>query len=119
VRCIIVDDSVRFLDVATSRLSQGGVQVVSTATTSADAIAKVARHRPDMVLVDVSLGGESGFDLADRLASLPHPSAIVLISTRAEADYANLIARSPAIGFLSKSRLSAEALRTVVDPNAP
>jgi hypothetical protein len=44
---------------------------------------------------------------------------LVLISTRAEADYAPLIAASPAVGFIPKSRLSAEALRELVDSSPP
>jgi hypothetical protein len=36
---------------------------------------------------------------------------VILISTHAEQDYAELIAASPAIGFLSKTALSADAIR--------
>ena len=56
MRCIIVDDSVRFLEVATARLGQAGLEVVGTATTSDEAIDKVELLRPDVVLVDISLG---------------------------------------------------------------
>jgi DNA-binding NarL/FixJ family response regulator len=114
VRCIIVDDSARFLEAATSRLGRPGLEVVATATTSDEAIERVALLRPDVVLVDISLGAESGFDLADRLAGHPDPPAVVLISTRAEADYAALIAASPAVGFIPKSRLSVDAVRGLV-----
>ena len=114
VRCMIVDDSARFLEVATTRLHQGEVDVVGTATTFDEAIAKVELLRPDVVLVDISLGTESGFDLAGQLAGRPDPPVLVLISTRAEADYASLIAASPAVGFIPKSRLSIAALRELV-----
>jgi two-component system, NarL family, nitrate/nitrite response regulator NarL len=114
VRCIIVDDSVRFLEVATSRLGQGGLDVVATATASDEAIDKIELLRPDVVLVDISLGAESGFDLTRRLAEGPDPPVVVLISTRAEDDYASLIAASPAVGFIPKSRLSVEAVRELV-----
>jgi two-component system, NarL family, nitrate/nitrite response regulator NarL len=114
VRCIIVDDSVRFLEVATARLGRAGLEVVGTATTSAEAIEQVDLLRPDVVLVDISLGSESGLDLAGHLAEDPDPPVVVLISTRAEADYATLIAASPAVGFIAKSRLSAKAVRELV-----
>jgi DNA-binding NarL/FixJ family response regulator len=113
VRCIIVDDSLRFLEVATARLGRPGVEVVGTATTPDEAIDTVEHRRPDVVLVDISLGSESGFDLARRLAEHPDPPMVVLISTRAEADYATLIAASPAVGFIPKSRLSVDALRAL------
>lgn len=113
VRCMIVDDSARFLEVATARLGRDGLEVVGTATTADEAIERVELLRPDVVLVDISLGAESGFDLAGQLAERPDPPLVVLISTRAEADYATLIAASPAVGFLPKSRLSVTTVREV------
>jgi FixJ family two-component response regulator len=67
--------------------------------------------------VDVFLGEESGLKLARRLAEDGHGSGatLILISTHAEADLADLIAASPAAGFLPKTELSAEAIRRIVD----
>jgi two-component system, NarL family, nitrate/nitrite response regulator NarL len=78
---------------------------------------KAAALRPDVVLVDVSLGDESGFDLARRLVDHDPGSeaVVVLISTLAETDIADLIAESPAAGFLAKADLSASAIRRIVD----
>ena len=45
--------------------------------------------------------------------SLP-PGRVILISTHSEADFADLIAESPAVGFLSKSDLSADAIRELL-----
>jgi len=39
---------------------------------------------------------------------------LILISTHAEQDYADLIAASPAVGFLPKSALSAAAIRDLL-----
>jgi DNA-binding NarL/FixJ family response regulator len=115
VRCFIVDDSLRFLEVARVRLNRDGAEVVGTATTTAEALDEVRRLRPDVVLVDISLGEESGFDLSQRLAELPDARPdVVLISTREGDDYARLIAASPAVGFIPKSRLSVKALRELV-----
>jgi DNA-binding NarL/FixJ family response regulator len=121
LRCLIVDDNERFLEVARSSLSRDSIEVVATATTSAEALRQTAELHPDVVLVDIGLGEESGFDLARRLADcFPElRSGIVLISTRSEEDYADLIASSPAVGFLSKSRLSARAVRELMSAGAP
>jgi hypothetical protein len=40
---------------------------------------------------------------------------VILVSTHEEAEFADLIAESPATGFLSKSELSAEAIRRILD----
>ena len=115
VRCLIVDDSRRFLDSARGLLVREGVAVVGTATTSAEATDLVERLRPDVVLVDIDLGGESGLDLVTRLRSAGSATPMILISTHAEQDYADLIAASPAIGFVAKSRLSAGAIQGLLN----
>jgi DNA-binding NarL/FixJ family response regulator len=117
LRCLIVDDSPRFLDAARGLLEREGVTVVGVASTGAEALRCAGALRPDVTLLDIDLGGESGFGLAIRLhreAGLP-PSRMILISTHAEEDYADLIAASPVAGFLSKSALSAGAIRDLLD----
>jgi DNA-binding NarL/FixJ family response regulator len=116
LRCLIVDDYDRFLEVATCCLDRDGITVVGTATTVATALEETGRLRPDIVLVDVTLGEESGFELARRLVDrFPHlRSGVVLISTRAEDEFSDLIASSPAVGFVSKTRLSVNAVREVL-----
>jgi two-component system, NarL family, nitrate/nitrite response regulator NarL len=116
LRYLIVDDNVRFLEAARASLERQGVEVAGIATTTAEALQRAEALRPDVVLVDISLGDESGFELTRQLvAGFPHlGSRVVLISTRAEEDYADLIAASPAVGFLSKSQLSARTVRELV-----
>jgi DNA-binding NarL/FixJ family response regulator len=126
LRCLIVDDSRRFLEAARGLLERQGISVVGAASTSAEALRQVEELRPDVALVDIDLGGESGFALVRRLdrdAGPPRPRTI-LISTHAEEDYFELIASSPAVGFLPKSELSAAAIRGLLDgrgeePGAP
>ena len=114
LRCLIVDDSPRFSDTARRLLEQQGITVVGTASNTADAVRSAAELHPDVILVDVELGAESGFDLAERLHDEAHPAAVVLISTHAEQDLADLISESPAVGFVSKSDLSSDAIRDVL-----
>jgi DNA-binding NarL/FixJ family response regulator len=121
LRCLIVDDSEQFLGAAASSLGRNGIEVVGTATTSAAALDQVAKLRPDVVLVDVGLGGESGFDLAHGLVgAFPYlGERVVLISTHEEEDLADLIDASPVAGFISKSELSPEAVRDLVPASEP
>jgi DNA-binding NarL/FixJ family response regulator len=109
---MIVDDNPGVLASAGALLERGGIQVVALATNTAEAVAAFAAHAPDVVLVDIDLGGESGFDLARRLDST---ARVILISTHAERDFAELIEESPAIGFLSKSALSAPAVECLLN----
>ena len=114
LRCLIVDDSPRFSDTARRLLERQGITVVGTASNTADAVRSAAELQPDVILVDVELGAESGFELAERLDEDAFPAAVILISTHAEQDLADLIAGSPAVGFVSKSELSSEAIRDLL-----
>ncbi len=116
MRCLLVDDSPHFLAAARGLLERQGVTVVGVAATGAEALARSRELRPDVTLVDLDLGGESGLELARRLQRQDGPAAapVILISTHAEQDYAELIAASPAVGFLAKAALSAAAIRDLL-----
>ncbi|GAA4219547.1 response regulator transcription factor [Streptosporangium album] len=97
-------------------LEPEGIAVVGMASTTAEALRQVDELRPDLVLVDIDLGEESGFDLAWRLtdAADADPLSVILISTYAEKDFAEMIATSPAIAFLSKPDLSRRAIDEIL-----
>ncbi len=116
-RVLIVDDNVSFLGAAQVLLEREGLSVVGVASTTAEALERETELRPDVVLVDIMLGPESGFALARRLVEDGGSggSTVILISTHAQADFADLIAESPAAGFLPKSELSANGIRRILD----
>ena len=116
LRCVIVDDSPAVLRAASELLRGQGVAVVGVAASGAEAVRLVEDLEPDVTLVDIDLGPESGFDLARRLTDVSDRagSRSILISTHDERDFANLIEASPAIGFLPKADLSAMAIRRLL-----
>jgi len=113
LRCVIVDDSPDVLRAASEFLEGEGIAVVGVATTGDEAVALMVELEPDVMLVDIVLGPESGFDVVRRLVQSVDTAGgrTILISTHDEADFADLIAASPAIGFLPKSQLSAAAIQ--------
>ncbi len=111
MRLLIVDDNGSFLAVASAVLEREGLAVAGVASTSAEAIAKARELRPDVVLVDVTLGRESGLELARRLGRDEPELTVILISTHSAADFAELIAETRAAGFVSKSDLTAAVIR--------
>jgi len=116
MRCLIVDDSAYFVSAARGLLEHEGVSVVGVASTGADALRCFQSLRPDVTLVDLDLGSESGFDVAEHLHRVAGPAAapVILISTHAARDFADMIEASPAAGFVLKSALSGDAIRDLV-----
>ena len=68
LRCLLVDDNEAFLEAASVLLEREGLTVVGVASSIAEALRQVRALRPDVILVDIGLGDESGFDLARLLA---------------------------------------------------
>jgi DNA-binding NarL/FixJ family response regulator len=116
LRCLIVDDNRSFLEGASDLLRREGLDVVGAASTSEDAIRLFRELRPDVTLVDIDLGDEDGFELTRRLAGENGSKArVILVSTHSEEDLAHLIAASPALGFVPKSRLTAQAIKETLE----
>ena len=116
---MLVDDNDAFLEVAIVLLEREGMTVAGVASNTAEALRQARALRPDVILVDIGLGDESGFDLAclltrDGQGGQGAPAEVILISSYAETDYAELIAESPAAGFLAKSELSAQAIGRIL-----
>jgi DNA-binding NarL/FixJ family response regulator len=116
VRCLIVDDSPRFGEEARGLLEHEGISVVGIAASGDEAVRLAQALRPDLALVDISLGEESGFDVARRLvdSSNPEPTAVIFVSTYDEREFSVRIAASPALGFIAKTKLSAERIRQLL-----
>ncbi|MCZ4520448.1 response regulator [Rhodococcus ruber] len=116
LRCLIVDDSDAYCVAASRLLESAGIVVVGTASTLPDAIRAAQSTHPSLVLVDIDLGTDNGFDVVEALDSLvftPKP-AIILVSTHDEDDFVDLVEMSSAVGFLSKFELSAAAIDTML-----
>jgi DNA-binding NarL/FixJ family response regulator len=109
MRCLIVDDSPQFLETASRLLEREGIEIVGVASTSAQGLERVEELHPDVTLVDVYLGAESGFDLVERI-----DTPTILVSTTAAEDLASFIDTSPALGFLNKASVSAENIRRLL-----
>jgi DNA-binding NarL/FixJ family response regulator len=113
LRLIIVDDNARFVQAARDLLQRQGADVVGVAANGAEAIRLVRELQPDCVLVDIELGPESGFDLATRLTN-EYQQRVVLISVHSETEFIELIATTPALGFIPKADLSVRSINEVL-----
>ncbi len=113
IRCLIVDDNPRFAQTAREVLQEEGIDVLAVAAGGEEAIRIARELHPDLALVDIDLGPENGLAVAERLRAAergPLAEAVILISTHAQEEFAELIAASPAVGFLAKAELSVDAI---------
>jgi DNA-binding NarL/FixJ family response regulator len=116
LRCLIVDDNAPFLEMLRQVLEGPDLTVVGDAATADQALRRAEELRPDLVLLDIDLGEDSGFEVARRLTddAASEAPVLILISVHSGDDFAELVAGSPALGFIAKSDLSAAAVMALV-----
>jgi hypothetical protein len=88
--------------------------IAPRATTGAEGIRKALEHSPD-VASSTSISAGRGVRRRAATARWTGRLPTILISSHAPEDFVDLVAESPAVGFLAKSRLSAAAIREVLD----
>jgi DNA-binding NarL/FixJ family response regulator len=118
LRCLIVDDSETFLASATRLLSAQGLEVVGRAASGAEALRLARELEPDVALVDVQLGSEDGLELTRQLCTNAHATRVILISSHSTDELGELVDDSPAVGFLPKPALGAEAIAALLGQRA-
>lgn len=117
LRVLIVDDNAHFLGAASDLLDREGMTVVGVASTGVEAHHLADSLEPDVILIDIDLGDESGLDLARTFKAVPRrgPPSVILISAYSEEDLADAIDDSQGIAFLPKSKLSGRAISEKLD----
>ena len=115
-RVFLVDDHPGFRRAAADFLTTGGCLVVETAGSGEEALQLLMADadRPDVVLLDFQLPGIDGVEAAHRIASLPDPPPVILISSYADAAADPRVRTAEARGFLSKQDLTCDAIQALL-----
>jgi two-component system, NarL family, response regulator DevR len=103
----IVDDHPVVRQGLKSLLSQYSIiRVVGEAGDISTASDLIQKHKPDVVLLDIRLGEQSGIDLAQYLRRIESPSRVIILSSYDDKSYISLAAQAGVYGYLSKSTSS-------------
>jgi DNA-binding NarL/FixJ family response regulator len=96
--------------------SEPGFEVVGEAGTGSEAVSLAARLQPDVVILDISMPGESGLLVAARLRDTSPEPRILILSMHDNAEYVLGSVRAGAHGYLLKDTAATElrsAIRSV------
>jgi DNA-binding NarL/FixJ family response regulator len=112
VRVVLVDDQEPFLAAARATVARvTGFELVAEARSGEEALALCPQLAPDLVLMDINMGGIDGIETTRRLtASDPHP-VVLLMSTYDARDLPARAADCGAASYLHKDELSIRRLR--------
>ncbi|HEY3218939.1 MAG TPA: response regulator transcription factor [Candidatus Limnocylindria bacterium] len=122
IRIVLADDHQILLD-GLSRLidATGDIKVVATARDTAGAIEAAQTHRPDVLVLDISMPGGGGLEVARRIREMELPTRIVILTMYSEDRYVMEAVRLGAAGYVLKRAADTElidAIRTVAGGDA-
>ena len=118
LRVLVVDDSeIVRRGICQILQLQADIEIVCQAADGADAVRKVRQHRPDVVLLDITMPVMNGFEAA-RLIKHEFPSTLILVVSQGDSvPFAREAIAAGASGYIVKSNASTElipALRKTV-----
>ena len=112
IRVLLVDDNTAFLRAATHFLSSlAGVEVVAHATCAAEALARAAAIRPDLILMDVVMPGMNGLKAVSLVKQGADAPKTVILTLHNTEPYRSGAKSAGADGFIAKDELVVELPR--------
>ncbi len=113
IRIVLADDHQILLD-GLARLidSKGDMKVVATATDATSAFEAVREHKPDVLVLDISMPG-GGLEVARRLREMELGTKIVVLTMYAEDRYVMEAVRLGAAGYVLKRSADKELIEAI------
>ena len=114
VRIIIVDAHPLFIRGLASLIeSKREYKIVAEASSLTDALAAARKEKPDLAIVEINLGSESGMDLILRLKTQNPDTAILALSMYDERYYSERVLRLGARGYIMKTEPANKVLDAI------
>ncbi|MBI5943907.1 MAG: PAS domain S-box protein [Chloroflexi bacterium] len=114
IRILLVDDSPYFLDAVRDFLHlQTTLSVAGTATEGQDALAQARRLNPDIILLDLNLGQQSGLALIPLFKQHVPKAKIVILTIMLDETYRTAAMQAGADAFVHKTEMSGTLLSTI------
>lgn len=101
---LVVDDHPAICFAVKTMLAQLGDNVIITANSGTDALAKIKEHRPGMVILDIMLNKMDGLQVLQRIRQLNSAIKVIVYTGLPAENYAERAMRAGARGFFHKDQ---------------
>jgi DNA-binding NarL/FixJ family response regulator len=113
MRIMIIDDHEISRAAIRALLRAEGVDVIADFNANAHALAAVRALHPEVVIVDVTPGADTGFGIARGLCGLPAPPVVILTSSAGREQFG---AKINSYRFIAKADITATAIAGLANP---
>ena len=103
-RVVVADDHQAILDRVSNQLA-GEFEIVAAVLDGQAALDAALVLTPDAVVLDISMPGLSGLEVAKHLSALPKPPRIVFLTVHEDPDFMNAAECAGASGYVFKRNL--------------
>jgi DNA-binding NarL/FixJ family response regulator len=109
LRILLVDDSAEFLESAARFLTMyQDLNLIGSANSGYDAIARVQELRPDLVLIDLAMPGMNGLETTRLLKARAEAPRVVIMTLHDNSEYRDAAREAAADGFIAKSAIPSQ-----------
>lgn len=112
-RIVVADDHAMVREALRASFERAGFEVVAEAADGEEAVAETERHRPDAVVLDLSMPVLSGAAAASRIRTLVPGAVIVVLSMLSDAAAVSTALAAGARGYVVKDATTSEIVEAV------
>jgi DNA-binding NarL/FixJ family response regulator len=109
---LLADDNPALLETLIEML-EPSYRVAAALCNGASVLERVSALRPDLVILDISLGDVTGFEVARRLKDIACPAKIIFLSVHEDVDFVNAAFGLGACGYVFKSRITSDLTKAI------
>lgn len=112
IRLLLADDNPEILETLVDLL-QPECAVVGTLSDGASVLEQAPRLKPDLIILDISLGDMAGFEVARRLKKAGVEAKVIFLTVHENIDFVRAAFDLGAAGYVFKSRISSDLLEAI------
>lgn len=104
-RVLLVDDNAAIMDRASDML-QTDYQIIGKLADGNSVCAEVKKLRPDITVLDISMGEHSGIEIAQQLREQGYMGEIIFLTVHEDPDFVSAAIGAGGRGYVIKSRMN-------------
>jgi DNA-binding NarL/FixJ family response regulator len=112
IRLLLADDNPEVLETLIDLL-QPAYDIAGAFSDGASVLQQVAELQPDLVILDISLGDMTGFEVARRLKKSGCPAKVIFLTVHENIDFIRAAFDLDASGYVFKSRISSDLVDAI------